>query len=381
MTTPEQEVASRVAEAFANNTPLEIRGGGTKRFYGEPPVVESPVESPASDTGGGGEGGGGTETILDMSNLSGIVAYEPSELFVCAKAGTTLAEVESALSEREQALAFEPPRFGALATVGGTVACGLSGPRRPFAGAVRDHILGVAIVDGKGEPLRFGGRVIKNVAGFDVSRLTVGAMGTLGAITEATFRAVPKPECEKTVALQLNASAAIEKTNRMLSAGVPITASAWFGGELRLRFSGAESSAARAAKESGGELLKDDDAMLFWESIREHRHPFFANGEGGVGGSDLWRIACPPLSTVANESETMIEWRGAIRWLRGSREVAEQTARECGGHLTLFRARDESERNRFPKLSPPVAKLHRELKRAFDPGDILNRGRLGAFGG
>ena len=381
-------LSGRIAEAFSRRTPLEIRGGGTKRFYGNPPTGEG---REILETAGPGGGGG----------LSKILAYEPSELFVCALAGTPLAVVESALAERGQMLAFEPPHFGAGATLGGATAAGLSGPRRPFSGAVRDCILGVEMADGQGSLLRFGGRVIKNVAGFDLSRLSAGSLGTLGVLTELTFRAVPRPEAELTTALECDATTGIGLANRLLCEGLPLTGTAWHGGVLRLRISGATDAIGRAAKEAGGEILAEDSGRKFWDSIREQSHEFFAGtgpaepagstgpagGGGGGGEENLWRVGCAPLSPVSAGSQ-LIEWRGSLRWFRGGRPEAERFARECGGHLTLFRAgensagaedSEESGGGRFPELSPAVFRLHRELKRVFDPADILNRGRMHHF--
>ena len=290
-------------------------------------------------------------------------------------------------------LAFEPPHFGSGATLGGATAAGLSGPRRPFSGAVRDCILGVEMADGKGSLLRFGGRVIKNVAGFDLSRLSAGSLGTLGVLTELTFRAVPRPEAELTTALECDAPTGIGLANRLLCEGLPLTGTAWHGGVLRLRISGATDAIGRAAKEAGGEILAEDSGRNFWDSIREQSHEFFAGTErSGPSGQaeNLWRVGCSPLSPVSAGSQ-LIEWRGSLRWFRGGRPEAERFARECGGHLTLFRAGENSEGaesegeegagsvGRFPELSPAVFRLHRELKRVFDPADILNRGRMHHF--
>ena len=376
MTDARKELSERIADAFARGTPLEIRGGGGKRFYGNPPSGE----------------------VLETKALCGVESYEPSELYFCAGAGTLLTEAEAALAERNQALAFEPPHFeggGVGATLGGALAAGLSGPRRPFAGAARDFVLGVEIADGRGELLRFGGRVIKNVAGFDLSRLCAGAMGTLGALTEVTFRVSPRAEAELTTVSDCGAAEGIRRANALLNRGLPLTATAWHRGVLHLRWSGAAGSALRAAKEAGGDVLSEEAGGDFWGLVRDHRHSFFG------GGENLWRIGCAPLSPVWGSEDSeggegveggeggvgveggvgsqLIEWRGALRWLRGSRAAAEKVARHCGGHLTLFRAADAGEGNRFPELSAPVANLHRELKRVFDPSDILNRGRMYDF--
>ena len=350
MTDARKELAERIAAAHSRRAPLEIRGGGTKRFYGNPPTGE----------------------VLETGGLSGIAAYEPSELFFSAGAGMLLSEAECILAERGQMLAFDPPHFGAGATLGGMTACGLSGPRRPFSGAVRDFILGAELADGRGSLLRFGGRVIKNVAGFDLSRLCAGSLGALGVLTELTFRVVPRPESELTMVLERDAWEGIELANTLLVRGLPLTGTAWHDGVLHLRFSGASDSALRAARTAGGEMLSEDSGRDFWELIREHRHAFF------LGDENVWRVGCAPLSSVSEDMQ-LVEWRGALRWFRGSRGEAMHFAEKCGGHLTLFRAADAGEGGRFPELPESLAGLHGELKRVFDPADILNRGRLGGF--
>ena len=342
-------LAANIAAAAANNTPLCLQGGGSKQFYGNPPHGE----------------------LLDLSALDKIVAYEPSELYISAGAGAPLATIESMLADNGQMLAFEPPHFGA-ATAGGALACGLSGPRRPAAGALRDHVLGVSIINGRGEILRFGGTVLKNVAGFDVSRLMAGALGTLGVITEVVFRVSPAPETELSTITECTAAEGLAATHRLLSAGVPIISAAWHGGLLWRRFAGGEASLRRALQEAGGEPQEPMAAADFWRSVREHTHDFFG------GDDNLWRIAAPSLSPLA-AGDDFIEWHGAVRWRRGDRDAALHSATQAGGAATLFRARSAQQKGRFPPLSGALAKIHRNLKQAFDPEDILNRGRLYDF--
>ncbi|MGI9296350.1 MAG: glycolate oxidase subunit GlcE [Gammaproteobacteria bacterium] len=346
------EIAARVASAAAAKTPLILQGGGGKMFYGNPPAGE----------------------ILDLSPLSGVSEYEPSELFVAVAAATPLAEIESLLRQNGQMLAFEPPHFSPRATAGGALACGLSGPRRPAGGALRDHVLGATIIDGRGRRLVFGGKVIKNVAGFDVSRLQAGAMGVLGVAAEIVFRAAPLPECEITTVAECPASEAVAEDNRLLAAGLPLTGGAWCGGQCRRRFSGGEESLQRAAREAGGDIVSDEEHREFWRAVREHEHPFFA------ADGDLWRIAAPPTSPLSAGDE-FVEWHGAIRWRRGGRAAAEESAKRAGGAATLFRAADPKCGGRFPPPPAPLLKIYRNLKKAFDPEDILNRGRLYDFGG
>ena len=219
------DICERIKDAGARGTPLRVRAGGSKDFYG----------------------GALTGEPLDMSAYSGIVAYEPKELVLTVRAGTPLAEVEATLARDRQMLPFEPPHFGdaagnARATIGGTVAAGLSGPRRAYAGAVRDFVLGARIVNGKGEDLAFGGRVIKNVAGYDVSRLMAGALGTLGVLTEISFKVLPQPAAETTLVFEMDEASAIAQANRWAGQPLPLSATAWEAGTLRVRLSGAESA-------------------------------------------------------------------------------------------------------------------------------------------
>ncbi|HUP28647.1 MAG TPA: glycolate oxidase subunit GlcE, partial [Usitatibacter sp.] len=230
------DLCHRVAQSAERKEPLRIRGGGTKDFYG----------------------GKASGDVVEISPYAGIVAYEPKELVLTVRAGTPVADVEAALDAQRQMLPFEPPRFEAgtatgRATIGGTVAAGLSGPRRPYAGAVRDFVLGTRIVNGKGEDLTFGGRVIKNVAGYDVSRLMAGAFGTLGVITEISFKVLPRPAAESTLAFEMDEAEAIGSVNRWAGQPLPLSATAWQEGRLRVRLSGAQAAVDAARKKLGGE--------------------------------------------------------------------------------------------------------------------------------
>ena len=345
------DLCERVRDHAARKAPLRIRGGGTKDFYGE---------------GHAGE-------VLDMSPYSGIVAYEPKELVLTVRAGTPLAEVEAALSAERQMLPFEPPHFGDGATIGGAVACGLSGPRRPYAGAVRDFVLGTRVVNGKGEDLSFGGRVIKNVAGYDVSRLMTGALGTLGVISEISFKVLPRPVTETTLALELSESAANLQVNRWAGLPLPLSATAWQDGNLRVRLSGAATAVAAARSKMGGEEIAD--AGDYWRDLREHRLAFF------TPGVPLWRLSVPQTSEpLATPHAQLIEWGGGLRWVSGPLEPlsVRSTVERAGGHATLFRDGDKSV-GVFHPLQPALAKIHRRLKDAFDPAGILNPGRMYKF--
>jgi len=350
-------LCERVRDHAQRKEPLRIRGGGTKDFYGEAPSGEP----------------------LEMSSYSGIVAYEPKELVLTVRAGTRLAEVEEALAAERQMLAFEPPEFysgGASrtgATIGGVVAAGLSGPRRPYAGAVRDFVLGTRIVNGKGEDLSFGGRVIKNVAGYDVSRLMAGAMGTLGVITEVSFKVLPRPAAEATLAFEMDEDGAVEAVNRWAGQPLPLSATSWHEGRLLVRLSGASSAIAAAKEKLGGEDLPGGEQH--WRDLREHRLPFFAQAR------PLWRVSLPQTAEPLRVAHSqLVEWGGGLRWLSGELEVLDirSTAERLGGHATLFRGGDKAI-GVFHPLAPALMKIHRRLKSAFDPEGILNPGRMYAF--
>jgi glycolate oxidase FAD binding subunit len=339
-----------IVEAAARKAPLRIRGGGTKDFYGNAPRGE----------------------ILDTRAHAGIVDYEPTELVVTARCGTPLAEVERILGEKAQALPFEPPHFGAAATFGGCIAAGLSGPRRASAGALRDFVLGVKIVDGHGRELSFGGRVMKNVAGYDLSRLVAGSLGTLGLILEASIKVLPEPAAESTLRIEARQEQALALFARWGALPLPISATAWLGGALYVRLSGSETALRPAATRIGGDALPRDQADALWRAIREHEHPFFS-AEG-----PLWRLSVPPVAPpLGLPGAELIEWGGGLRWLKSAAPAASvrEKARSAGGHATLFRAADKAA-GAFTPLPPANLRLHRALKEAFDPAGILNPGRM-----
>jgi glycolate oxidase FAD binding subunit len=300
-----------------------------------------------------------------------VVSYDPTELVITVRAGTPLAEVEALMHERGQMLAFEPPHFAGAATIGGCVAAGLSGPRRPHAGAVRDLVLGVRVLDGRGEDLRFGGEVMKNVAGFDVSRLMAGSLGTLALLTEVSLKCLPLPRTESTRAWELAPDAALARANEWAGQPLPISASAWDAGRLIVRFSGAQAAVDTAVARLGGEALAD--AGGYWRSLRDQTHPFFA------GATPLWRLSVGPTAPgLPGDDVQLIEWGGAQRWVRAPASAADRLrawAMAHGGHATLFRGADAATAA-FTPLPSALAGLHRRLKAAFDPAGIFNPGRL-----
>ena len=340
------ELRERVRAATAARTPLRIRAGGSKDFYGNAAAGE----------------------LLDPRGHAGIVAYEPTELVVTARCGTLLSELEAKLGEAGQMLSFEPPHFGAAATVGGCVASGLAGPRRAAAGGVRDYVLGVKLLVGSGEVLAFGGTVMKNVAGYDVARLAAGSLGILGVITEASLKVLPKPVAETTLRLELDEAAALKRMNEWAGKPLPISATAWRDGVLHVRLSGARSALSEAQAKLGGEAV--DDSPL-WQRLREHSDEYFA------GDTPTWRISLPSIAPrLELAGAQLIEWNGAQRWLRSSASAGEIRARAaaCGGHATLFRGGER--REVFAPLAAPIAAIHRRLKSEFDPAGIFNRGRM-----
>ncbi|MDX1608550.1 MAG: glycolate oxidase subunit GlcE [Halofilum sp. (in: g-proteobacteria)] len=343
-----RELAERVRAAAAAGTPLALRGGGTKDFYGHPVAGEP----------------------LDIRPHRGVLSYEPTELMLTARAGTPLEELETLLADNGQMLAFEPPRVAPGGTLGGAIAAGLSGPRRPFTGAVRDHVLGVRIVDGNGAIERFGGEVIKNVAGYDLSRLTVGALGTLGAVLDVSLKVLPRPEAERSLCLELAPGELFARVERALRDGAPVTGAAHDGERAWLRLSGAASAVDAGARTLGGDTPLDDS---FWGRLRDHALTFLADEAG-----PLWRISLPPGSAPPElPGPAMVDWAGQLFWLRTEATAAQvrAAAAAAGGHATLFRGGDGTTPV-FTPLEPVVARLHRRLKRALDPAGVLNRGRL-----
>jgi glycolate oxidase FAD binding subunit len=347
----------RVRAASDGRTRLDICGGGTKRFYGE-----APCGAP-----------------LELTGLSGITSYEPTELVVTARAGTPLLDLEAALEERGQCLPFEPPRFAAGGTVGGMVAAGLSGPARASVGSVRDHVLGITLLNGRAEILTFGGQVTKNVAGYDVSRLLVGSLGILGIICEVSLKVLPASVSTETLSFDWSEPEALEKLCRFRSQPLPINASAWHAGRLHLRLSGARAAVIAAVARLGGERMDTFEAHAWWLSVRDQSAKFFSLGAQELArGESLWRLSVPAAAqSLQLAGVQFIEWGGAQRWLRSGETAAkirEVTAR-AGGHAALIRGADKTA-GVFAPLSATLMRVHRGLKEAFDPAGIFNPGRL-----
>ncbi len=342
--------AAAIRAAAAGGRRLRLRGGGTKDFYGQ--ALEGEV--------------------LDLRPHAGIVAYDPTELVITARCGTPLAEIEAALAGERQLLPFEPPRFGAGATIGGVVAAGLSGPRRAASGGLRDFVLGVRMLDGRGDELEFGGRVMKNVAGYDVSRLMAGSLGTLGILLEVSLKVLPAPVAEATLRLELPEGRAIETLNAWAGRPLPISATAYADGDLGVRLSGAAAAVREARVKLGGELVEPDRAASFWAGIREQTDPYFQDDE------PLWRLAVPSATPpLGLGGRLLVEWGGGLRWLktRADARIIRERVSRAGGHATLFRGGDKAV-GVFQPLAPAIATIHRRLKAEFDPHGVLNRGRM-----
>lgn len=355
-----EALVESVRVAAAQGATLQIRGGGSKDFYGEPPQG----------------------AVLDTRGLAGVTSYEPSELVVTVRAGTPLAELEALLAGQGQCLPFEPPHFGASATVGGMVAAGLAGPARASVGSARDYVLGLTMVNGRGELLTFGGQVMKNVAGYDVSRLMVGALGTLGLIVEVSLKVLPLAPAEATLKFALPQAAALARLNVWGGQPLPLNASCWLEdagvGTLYLRLRGAVAAVDAACRALGGERLDNAQAAVDWTRCREQQLPWF----GERGGRDLWRLSVPQTAPVLELPEPpLVEWHGGQRWVRaepGQGDRLRETAKSCGGHATLFVAANPQDTtiSRFAPQNPVLQRIQRELKRQFDPAGVFNRGRM-----
>lgn len=344
----------QVLEAFHSGTPLYINGGGSKVFLGNACKGQS----------------------IDVSKHRGIIEYDPRELVLTARGGTPLQEIEAALAEAGQMLAFEPPHFGAGATLGGTIACGLSGPRRPYSGSARDFVLGCKLLNGRGEILSFGGQVMKNVAGYDVSRLMAGAYGTLGILLEISLKVMPRPAASITVARECSHGEAITSMSGLLSKPHPVDGACYHGDRCHVRLSGSAQAVREARSKIPGDVLQDADA--FWHALREHQLPFFQRS------GTLYRIMAKPATPPLHiEGSWLLDWGGAQRWLYSDEDAGalRHHAGPAGGYVTVFRGGDHlnetsQQTEIFQPLPAPMLTIHQRLKSGFDPNNIFNRGRL-----
>ena len=344
------EFSERITQASASGKPLKIRGSGSKDWYGEQVSGE----------------------LLDTRGYTGIIDYDPTELVISARCGTPLAEIEAALASQQQMLAFEPPAFGSGATLGGVVASGLAGPRRANAGSVRDFVLGTVLINGRGERLTFGGQVMKNVAGYDVSRLLTGSMGTLGLLLDLSVKVLPRPQSEISLAFELGHAEALATMNSWTGRPLPVSATSWHEQRLMVRLSGSQAATDSALQQLGGEQLKPDEAQAHWSKLREQTLPLFQQ-------QILWRLSLPATTPALDlGGQQWLEWGGAQRWLSNttlSATALRQQIHALGGHATLFRGEDRTA-GVFHPLPAPLLTIQRRLKASFDPAGIFNPGRL-----
>lgn len=356
------QLCEHVMTARANFQAIEIVGGGTKRFYGNP--------LPNQDK----------TTSLDMSAISGIVTYEPSELVITALAGTPLSEIENTLAEQGQMLAFDPPRFGSTSTIGGVVASGLSGPLSFGYGPLRHYVLGAHLLDAQGRILKYGGEVMKNVAGYDVSRLLSGSLGMFGVIVQVSLKVLPLPMRDLTLAFDVTEREALEQCAGLRAKAMPIKAAAWLPdansqtGRLAIRLCGAESAVEQAKQALGGQEIAADSANQWWQSLRDQTAEFFKT-------QPIWRIAVRAQTPTLDLGPTAFDLGGELRWVAG--ELDAQAVREvavaAGGHATLFRATGPSNLPAdgvFQPLAPAARAIVQRLKKEFDPKSTFNPGRL-----
>jgi len=336
-----------VQQAIQSRTPLRIVGGNSKAFYGRIASGQ----------------------MLDVSGHHGIINYHPSELIITARAGTPLTVIEQTLAEHGQMLAFEPPHFGDTATLGGTIACGLSGPRRAFTGAVRDFVLGCKIINGKAEVLSFGGEVMKNVAGFDVSRLMAGSMGTLGVLLDISLKVLPLPVFEASFGIELTVTEAIKTMTALSRQALPLSGLSYDGKLLSVRLSGTEKTVQAAKAKIGGDQASVEAS--FWRNLNEQQHEFFQTQQ------NIWRIAVPPATDELElAGDWLYDWGGSLRWLRSDEPTQRvfTVAEQADGHALLFRSEDRSG-DVFQPLTGKLQHLHRNLKLAFDPHGLFNPNR------
>ncbi len=359
-----QQLQQQIQRAYKDTTPLRIVGGNSKAFYG---CLDSRLDSAEA---------------LELAEHQGVLSYEPTELVITARAGTPLQVIEKLLADNGQMLAFEPPAFADTATIGGTIACNLSGPRRAYAGAARDFLLGCKLINGRGEILSFGGEVMKNVAGYDVSRLMAGATGTLGVLLEVSLKVLPITEMESTQLFHCSSVEALDKLHAWAQTPLPISASSFHQSILRVRLSGASKAVHAAMQTIGGD--NQTDAENYWLQLKEQQLDFFTDG------NDLWRISLASDADISelsdkDENNCLFEWGGALRWLKSDvnnesfGDSVRQTAAKFDGHASLFRANANASNHqaaKFQALTPGLHRIHKNLKQAFDPKNILNPGRL-----
>lgn len=348
-------IVEAVKAAHENATPLRVVAGNTKHFLGRATQVER---------------------ILNISENTGVISYQPIELVITVLGSTKLTEIAAVLAQHNQMLSFEPPVFNDQATIGGTLAANLSGPARPWSGSIRDMVLGVQLINGSGELLNFGGQVMKNVAGYDISRLQAGAMGGLGIMTQISLKVMPKPETETTLVKEIEQSLAVVLMNKLSGTAKPISAASWYKNKLHIRLSGAFNSVEQCAKQWSTEhgFVKADENPLFWCNLREYQHDFFQSSE------PIWRFSIKPSAAVFeldSDTNTLIDWSGAQRWVKGGYDPEQLNALAvmAKGSVAKWRGGDRTSDVNFP-MNTAMQQLQQRLKRSMDPKNILNPGRI-----
>lgn len=340
-----QDLVEQVKQAFDRKTAIRISAGNSKLFYGN---------AVSGDT-------------LDIRPHVGIIDYRPSELVITARAGSQLADIENELASNGQQFAFEPLQHSDASTLGGVIACGLSGPRRGFGFAVRDAVLGASIINGRGDQLHFGGQVMKNVAGYDTSRLMVGAQGSLGILLDISIKVKPLAESELTLVFEIDYESAQSNLKQWVMQGLPVSSSCYHLGNLHIRLSSTAGNTRKAQQLMGGETGDND----LWNRLKQQTHPFFTQYH------NLWRVSVPPSTPLfSNKQPQLIEWGGGLRWIESEQDMY-SIAAQHDGHATLYRLQDAAtHEDIFQPLATPVFNLHRRIKQSFDPENILNPGRL-----
>ncbi len=353
---------AQIRDAASVKDSLTIEGAGSKRWYGNPVVSQG---------------------VLATSEHTGIVDYDPAELVITARTGSRLAEIETTLAEHGQMLAFEPPRYTPESTLGGAIATALSGPGRPFVGGVRDFVLGMHLIDGKGDILKFGGQVMKNVAGYDVTRLMTGSLGILGLISQVSLKVLPVPVATATLRFELSEADAIRQVNEWSGKPLPLTASVWEKDILHIRLSGARAAVESAIRLMRGAVLDMPTAKALWDGLRDQMHPFFCDPREIDTGQTLWRLSLPAVAPsisadrLPGAAHQLIEWGGGQRWLWSDVEgdAVRAVAHELGGHAVRFNNQHGGGES-FAQPSAALMAIHRRLKQTFDPQGIFNPGRL-----
>ncbi len=351
----EQTLIAHVRHATRHGEPLRLQGHDSKRFYGREVQGQT----------------------LSLAEHQGVVDYTPSELVITVKAGTPLRDLHQALAEAGQYLPFDPPEFAdqpATGTIGGAVASGLCGPGRPWLGAVRDFVLGARLLNGQGQVLSFGGQVMKNVAGYDVSRLLAGSLGVLGVVLEVSLKVLPAPPIRLTLCRRCGISEARSVFTALSGTATPLAGACYVQESAWLRLQGSELGVTQAAEQLTREGWEPGEDA-FWETLRDHTHDFFAPALEGAG---LWRLSVPATAPVDAHAPCVLDWGGAQRWVL-QQQVSEQSAARVrewaaqqGGHATLFRGHGAAP---FHPLPSALSQLHQRIKRSFDPAGIFNPGR------